>query len=346
MIVIVWFVLVALMLTAYAVLDGFDLGAGVLHLLIARSEDDRRLVLRAIGPVWDGNEVWLIAAGGTLFFAFPRLYASSFSGFYLALNIVLWLLMFRGIGVEFRRHLEAPVWRDFFDGAFGFASTLLALVFGVAMGNVLRGVPLQADGSFFEPLWTNWRVGVNNGILDWYTVLCGVIVLVATTVHGAAYIATKTDGPLHDRARLVVAVGAAPLLLVCLVGLFATIVVRPHSLANYQRHTIGVAIPAAAAASFAALLYFCFRRRDTAMFLGSCAFLALMLGGAAFAVYPDLLPASTGEAYSLTIYNTASGYYPLRYGIYWWAAGILIAIGYFVLVYRMFRGKVRVADWY
>src|SRR5258708_5998489 len=168
----VWFVLVAVMITAYVVLDGFDLGAGVLHLLIARTEEERRTVIRTIGPVWDGNEVWLIAAGGTLYFAFPLLYASSFSGFYLPLNIVLWLLLLRGIGIEFRMHIENQVWQSLFDGFFAISSALLAIFFGAAIGNVVRGVPLGEDHFFFEPLATHFRPGSDTGILDWYT--CGV----------------------------------------------------------------------------------------------------------------------------------------------------------------------------
>src|SRR5712672_2954645 len=146
----VWFWLVAVMITAYVVLDGFDLGAGVLHLLIARTEEERRTVIRTIGPVWDGNEVWLVAAGGTLSFAFPLLYASSFSGFYLPLMMVLWLLMLRGIGIELRAHVENPVWVGFFDLIFCVSSVLLAIFFGTALGNVVRGVPLGTDGYFFE----------------------------------------------------------------------------------------------------------------------------------------------------------------------------------------------------
>src|SRR6266568_848500 len=191
-----WFIIVAVMLTAYVVLDGFDLGAGVIYPFIAKTSDDRRRVLRAIGPVWDGNEVWLLAAGGTLYFAFPQLYASGFSGFYLPLMMVLWLLMLRGIGIEFRTHMEHPVWWSFFDFVFSISSLLLAIFFGAAIGNVVRGVPLNADGYFFEALWTNFRVGTYPGILDWYTVLTGVLAMVTLTVHGAHYIALKTEGSI------------------------------------------------------------------------------------------------------------------------------------------------------
>src|SRR5712671_5417139 len=138
-----WFVIVAFMITMYVVLDGFDLGAGIVHLLIARSDADRRIILKSIEPVWDGNEVWLLAAGGTLYFAFPLLYASSFSGFYLPLIMVLWLLMLRGVGIEFRNHIHDGMWTSAFDVIFSVASALLAIFLGAALGNVVRGVPLN-----------------------------------------------------------------------------------------------------------------------------------------------------------------------------------------------------------
>src|SRR6266545_3200416 len=154
-----WFCIVAVMVAAYVVLDGFDLGAGALHLVLGKTDDDRRKIIRSIGPVWDGNEVWLLAAGGTLYFAFPQLYASSFSGFYLPLMMVLWLLILRGIGIEFRAHVHNPLWRSFCDFVFALSSLLLTIFLGAAIGNVIRGVPLNKDGYFFEALWTNFRVG-------------------------------------------------------------------------------------------------------------------------------------------------------------------------------------------
>jgi cytochrome bd ubiquinol oxidase subunit II len=338
----VWFTLVAFMLTAYVVLDGFDLGAGAVHFFVGRRDEDRRVVLRSIGPVWDGNEVWLVAAGGTLYFAFPALYAASFSGFYLPLNMVLWLLMLRAIGIEFRAHIESPVWRGFFDGAFSLSSALLAVFYGAALGNVVRGVPLRPDGSFFEPLWTDFRVGKENGILDWFTVLCAALALAALTVHGALWLAYKTEGAVQERARRIAGALFVPLLLLAVAALFAALSLQPALLDNYRRYRVaGALVPMVAAGSYAASIFFSRRRRDRGAFLGSCAFLATLLAGVAFALHPRVLPASTSDAYSLTIYNTASGDYSLRYGVYWWSFGMLIAIGYFVLVYRMFRGKVR-----
>jgi hypothetical protein len=194
---LIWFWLVAVMIVAYVVLDGFDLGVGVLHLFLVHTEAERKATLASIGPVWDGNEVWLLAGGGTLYFAFPLLYASAFSGFYLPLMIVLWLLILRGISIELRNHVEVGVWRALLDGVFGLASALLAIFFGAALANVLRGVPLNADGYFFLPLWTNWQPGIHPGILDWYTVIGGLVALMALTLHGALWLTIKTSGELR-----------------------------------------------------------------------------------------------------------------------------------------------------
>src|SRR5580704_6111939 len=195
-----WFCLVAIMIAGYVVLDGFDIGAGIVHLLIARTDAEKRAVLASIGPVWDGNEVWLLAGGGTLYFAFPALYASSFSGFYLPLMIVLWLLIVRGISIEFRSHVDSPVWTPIWDAGFAGASVLLAVFYGAALGNVVRGVPLDATGYFFLPLWTDFRASSSAGILDWYTVLTGVAALLALTMHGALWVGLKSPTPIRERA--------------------------------------------------------------------------------------------------------------------------------------------------
>jgi len=231
------------MVAAYVVLDGFDLGAGVIYLTAAKTANERRAILRAIGPVWDGNEVWLLAAGGTLYFAFPLLYASSFSGFYLPLMMVLWLLMLRGIGIELRTHMSNPVWRGFFETIFCVSSALLTIFFGAALGNVIRGVPLGSDGYFFEPLWTNFRVVANAGILDWYTVLTGVVALVTLTAHGSLYVAVKTEGNLQRRARSAARFAWPLQLVLTLLSLAATIYVRPTVLDNYQHYAVGYIIP-------------------------------------------------------------------------------------------------------
>jgi len=335
-----WFMIVAVMVAAYVLLDGFDLGAGAVHLLIAKTDDERRMILRAIGPVWDGNEVWLLAAGGALYFAFPLLYASSFSGFYLPLTMVLWLLMLRAIGIEFRTHIQEPIWKGFFDVIFSVSSILLAIFFGAALGNVVRGVPLNADGYFFEPLWTNWLVSKNNGILDWYTVICGVVALVTLTAHGCLYIAMKTEGELNKRAHAVAQVLWPVQLLLTLVSLVATLYVQPVALNNYHRWPIGFIIPVIVVLSLLYMFASLRKNNDARAFLGSCGYIVGMLVGAAFALYPMVLPSSTDPAYSLTIENTKTGAHGMAVGLVWWSMGIVIAVIYFVFLYRMFRGKI------
>ena len=337
----VWFMVVAVMVTAYVVLDGFDLGAGAIYLFVARSSTERRMILRAIGPVWDGNEVWLVAAGGTLYFAFPQLYASSFSGFYLPLMMVLWLLMLRGIGIEFRAHLENPVWQGFFDVVFFASSALLAIFLGAALGNVIRGVPLGADGYFFEPLWTDFRVGAHPGILDWYTVMAGVIALVTLTAHGALYVVTKTEGDLSLRARGVALVIWPVQVLLTIVSLIATYSIKPQVMDNYRKHPVGILIPLAVLSSLAAMIWSTKKGKEKPAFVASSLYIVSMLVGAAFALYPVVLPASTDPSYSLTIYNSAAGHHGLVVGITWWSLGFVLALAYFVFIFRMFRGKVR-----
>lgn len=336
----IWFWLVAIMITGYVVLDGFDLGAGVLHLLIARTDQERRTVIRTVGPVWDGNEVWLIAAGGTLYFAFPLLYASGFSGFYLPLMIVLWLLILRGIGIELRTHLDSTVWRGFFDGCFALSSLLLTVFYGAALGNVIRGVPLGKDGYFFLPLWTNWNVGPQPGVLDWYTVITGVLALVALTIHGAHYVALKASGDLNLRSRRIAAALWPVLVLVTAISLWATLSIRPELLANYRRYPVLLVVPLAVAASLAAMPVHRRRGNDQWAFLASCGYLVFMLVGAAAALYPNLLVSTTDPSLNITVYNAATGSYSLSVGLIFWGIGMALALAYFIFIYRMFRGKV------
>jgi cytochrome d ubiquinol oxidase subunit II len=300
--------------------------------------------LRAIGPVWDGNEVWLIAAGGALYFAFPLLYASSFSGFYLPLMMVLWLLMLRGIGVELRSHVNDPLWWSFFDFLFSISSLLLALFFGAAIGNVVRGVPLHSDHYFFEALWTDFRVGPDPGILDWYTLLTGLLALATLTVHGAHYIALKTAGNLCLRARRVAGLGWWAMVTLTVLSSLATVYVSPHVVTNFRLYPWGLVIPILVATSLIAMYACRAKGHDKAAFLFSAAYITGMLGCAAFALYPILLPATTDPAYSLTIHNAKTGAYSLSVGLVWWLIGITLAIGYFIFLYRSFGGKVTIDE--
>jgi len=334
-----WFAIISVMLTGYVILDGFDIGAGALHLFLGRTDDERKEIIRSIGPVWDGNEVWLLATGGVLYFVFPQLYASSFSGFYLPLMIVLWLLMLRAIGLEFRTHINDGIWASLFDGIFSIGSLLLAVFYGAALGNVVRGLPLGPDHYFFLPLWTNWTVGAHPGVLDWYTVLSGVVALVALSVHGANYIVVKTDGELNERARKTSLALTPVLFLLTLVSLVATVAIHPGIVANYNALKIGYLIPVLVFASLIAVFVFQKGRREVAAFVSGALYLAFMLVGAVYSLYPVILPAVDPQ-YSLTIANSITASYALQVGLRWWIVGIVIAVAYFVFLYRMFRGKV------
>jgi cytochrome bd ubiquinol oxidase subunit II len=339
-----WFILVAFMLTMYVLLDGFDLGAGVIHMFAARNDDERRTILRAIGPVWDGNEVWLIAAGGTLFFTFPVLYASSFSGFYLPLIMVLWFLMLRGIAIEFRSHLKNNVWASFWDGLFFLGSALLAIFYGAALGNVIRGVPLDSHGNFFEALWTDFNpYSPTPGILDWYTILTGLLAFTVLTAHGANYIAVKTEGMLNMRARRISRVAWLATLVLTVLATIATFSVQPQVGMSFFSRPWGFIFPIVGLVGLIGMGYFNIKQRDMPALLSSGAFILGMLSSAAFSLYPLVLPA-VNPANSLTIQNASASQYGLTVGLVWWIIGIILAAIYFILTYRLFWGKVNVKD--
>jgi cytochrome d ubiquinol oxidase subunit II len=340
----VWFCLVAGMLTGYVILDGFDIGVGVLHLWLSRSDAERRILLRSIGPVWDGNEVWLIAAGGTLFFAFPRVYANSFSGFYLPLMMVLWLLILRGISIEFRSHVAGDIWSGFWDAVFSLASFLLAIFFGAALGNVVRGVPLDSSGRFFEPLWTNFLPQGQTGILDWYTILVGVAALGALALHGAAWLVLKTEGELNVRAKGT-AKGLWWLVVSLTLGLtIITFQLLPRYTANFRLHPWGFLFPLVAIAGLAGIKWFLHANKEQQAFGSSCAYLAGMLSSVAFSLYPSVLPASMDPMQGLTVANSKAGEYGLGIGLIWWLIGMGLASVYTVVAYRSFSGKISSAE--
>lgn len=338
-----WFWLVAGMLAAYVVFDGFDLGTGIVHLFVARTPAERGTVIGSIGPVWDGNEVWLLAAGGTLYFAFPALYASSFSGFYLPLMIVLWLLILRGCAIEFRHHVTGAVWVPFWDVVFASSSLLLALFFGTALGNVVRGVPLDESGRFFVPLWTDLLPGPAPGVLDVYTVLVGLAAVAALALHGALWLALKTDGATADRARMAAGRTWWAVAALTLAATVATFFVQPLVPARLREVPATLAFPALAIAGLAAVRLFLSRRREGPAFLASCTYLVGMLLSAAGGLYPYVLPALGSPALGMTARSAAAGSYGLKVGLVWWIFGMLLVTAYFVFTYRRFAGKSSVA---
>jgi cytochrome d ubiquinol oxidase subunit II len=335
-----WFWLVAFMLATFAVLDGFDLGTGILYFFVARSEAARERALRTVGPVWDGNEVWLVAAGGALFLAFPTLYAVSFSGFYLPLMIVLWLLMGRALGIEMRHQVEDPLWTGFWDAVFALSSGLLALFLGVALGNVIRGVPLDEEGAFFEPLWTDFRVGPETGILDWFTLLVGLNSVAALAYHGALWLDWRGDEALRRRVAKIVPALFLALLPLSIATLAASLSVQPLVSEHLSLRPFSALVPIAAIAALAASLpLHRLRKRDQA-FLSSALALYAMILGAAASLYPYVLPARRPE-WGLDLYRASSSPASLRLALYWFVPGILLAMGYTAIVYgRLLRGTL------
>jgi cytochrome bd ubiquinol oxidase subunit II len=337
----IWFCLVAAMIAMYVLLDGFDLGAGAIHLLVAKTDEERRQVLASIGPVWDGNEVWLLAAGGTLYFAFPALYASGFSGFYLPLMIVLWLLILRGTSIEFRNHIKSAVWAPLWDFLFCASSLLLAIFYGAALANVARGVPLDASGYFFEPLWTNFQLGGETGILDWYTILVGMLALLALVVHGSLWVQMKTQGQVSARAGKLSARAWWGVLALTAIVTPVSFRVQPQIKENFVKWPWGIVFPLLAVAGAAGVQFGLRMKDERKAFLASCGYLAGMLTSVVFGVYPMVLPARN-PIYSLTVNSAAAGAYGLKIGVVWWIVGMILAAGYFTFVYRSFAGKVMV----
>ena len=339
-----WFALAWCMLAVYVVLDGFDFGVGVLHLFVARTDGERRQTLAAIGPFWDGNEVWLVAGGGVLFLAFPKVLGSGLSGFYLAAMMLLWVLILRGIAIEFRSHLGDGMWRAFWDAVFALASALAPILLGAALGNLLRGVPLNEDGWFALSLFESFSPHGELGILDWYTVLAALLALVALTHHGALFLAWKTDGPVRARSlRLAAPLLAATVVLwaVCsaataavVPGFFGALASRPAAWGFSL-----VAVAGLAASGIA-------RRggRDREAFVGSALYLLGVLAATAAAAWPILIRSIDTPAWSLTAFNASAPAASLRAGLWWWPVGLVLAVFYLIVLLRLHRGKVQVED--
>jgi cytochrome bd ubiquinol oxidase subunit II len=322
-----WFCFLALMVTMYVVLDGFDLGVGTLHLFLARNEEEREETTASIGPVWNGNEVWLIAGGGVLFLAFPKAYAGAFSGLYFGLILVLWLLVGRGLALELRHQIDNPLWRAACDAVFALSSAGLALVFGVALGNVVRGVPLGADGYFHLPLFQ---------ILNWYALLIGVFGLIVLCGHGATFLAWRGTGALQARAaRIARRVLVVDVVLALALG-WPTYHVRHEMLTTFGDHPWAIVFPLLAVVGLG--MGFVYQRRGEWLraFVASSAFIAGLLTTMAAGLYPNVLPAHQGRPHSLTIDNAAAGHHALTTALYWWPVGMALAAVYFVFAYRMF----------
>ena len=333
------------MMAVYVILDGFDFGVGILHLFVARSDEERQTTLAAIGPLWDGNEVWLLAGGGVLVFAFPKVYAAGFSGFYLPLMMALWLLVLRGLSIELRSHEKNWIWRAGWDGMFFVSSLLMAIILGAALGNVIRGVPLDTAGYFHGPLFTNFRIGANPGVLDWYTVLVGVFATVALALHGACYLLIKTEGAVYDRSKAIANVLWPLLLVVGVIVTIATNAVCPALYAHLIARPWTWLLAALIAISAVGLPVMLRRNNEVMAFLSSVGVLLGLLAATAAGVYPTLLRSTINHpAADLTVSNSASGRVGLENGLVWWTIALVLAIVYFTFLFRSFRGKVKLGQ--
>jgi cytochrome bd ubiquinol oxidase subunit II len=338
MINVLWFIVLSAMLTMYAVLDGFDLGVGAAHMWIGRDDEERGRAIAAIGPVWNGNEVWLIASGGAMVVAFPHLYASAFSGFYLALMLVLWLLILRGVGIELRHQVDDPLWRRAWDVTFSGASALLAVLFGVALANVLRGVPFDAQGEF---------VGSFALLLNPFAILGGVLGLVLLSMHGAAYLGLKTDGPMHARAHQ--AVGALWWVVVggVIAIVAASFAVRPDFTSNFLRWPWLLVAPLLAVGALVMVRVYHARRAERQTFMATGGLIAWLLVSVFGGLFPRLLPALDVTVHpGLDIYNAAAPASSMRIALGIYLFGMAIVVSYSIRIYRVWRGKVAVGAGY
>ncbi len=328
-----WFLLVGLLLAGYAVLDGLDLGAGMLHLFVARDDRERRQVINAVGPVWDGNEVWLLTGGGAIFAAFPRVYATVFSGLYLALMLVLAALVLRAVCLEFRSKLPAPGWRRAWDGAFAVSSFLPSLLFGVAVGNLLRGLPLDGEQEF---------AGTFLGLLNPFALLAGLLSVAMFLVQGAAWLALKCEGPVRERARAW-ARGAW----LAFVGLWVVATVYSRLALPQAWRAFGNPLAWLAPLGFVAALagyrvLLAGRRPAVALLLSSAA-IALLWVVVGLGLYPALVPA-LGSGMPLTVANAASSPLTLRVMLIVALVGMPFVIAYTIYIYRRFQGPVRLDE--
>lgn len=326
----IWFLLVGVLIAGYAVLDGFDLGVGVLH-LFARSKEERDVHVASIGPVWDGNEVWLLTGGGALFAAFPVVYATVFSGFYLALMLVLLALVARAVSMEFRGLVESERWQRCWDWAFGLGSLLPAILFGVAVGNVLRGVPITA---------THEWAGSFLGLLNPYSILVGLVSLAFFVMHGALWLRLKATGELAERMKATAL--RAWGVFVALYA-FATALTAAISPFLFQKagNPLFWLLSAAVLAAIVGIPLALRAGRDRAAFLSSAATIVCAILVTALSAFPVLVPSRTDLAYSLTAYNASSSPLTLTVMLVIALAGMPLVIGYTAVIYRVFKGKVR-----
>jgi cytochrome bd ubiquinol oxidase subunit II len=336
-----WYAILAFMLIVYVVLDIRNFGAGILHLIVARTPAERRQVFAAVGPVYAWHEVWLVGFGGVMAAAFPRLYAVSFSSYYLALFLILWCFVLRGISIEVRGHFNDRMWRAFWDFVFTVANVLLAILFGAALGNVIRGVPLDASGEFAMPFFTNFGVRGEVGLLDWYTISVSVFCLLVVTAHGATFLALKTDGPVNERCAAIARRIWSFLPPLFIVVSIETWIVRPAllpAMAGNPLVWLGIAF---IFASVGVLFTGMRQGLEPRAFTGSCMLIASVMATGAATIFPVFLYSTLGPENSLTAYQAATSPRGLELALIWGPFALALSGVYAWFITRYYSGKVK-----
>lgn len=327
----IWFFLIGILLVGYAILDGFDLGVGALHLLV-KDDTERRIMLNSIGPVWDGNEVWLVTGGGALFAAFPHVYATVFSGFYTALMMLLFMLIFRAVAIEFRSKRPMKWWRQMWDVAFSVASIFIAFLAGVAVGNLITGIPLDAEKEFIGTFW---------GLINPYTVLVGITTVSLFMMHGAIYGVMKTEGELQAKIRSWVNNTIIFFIICYITTTMSTLIYYPHMIQHFKEFPALFVLAVLNMLAIANIPREISRGKDFLAFLSSCASIAALLSLFAFGVFPNFVIASNNPEFSLNIYNAASSQKTLNIMLIIALSGIPFVLAYTISIYWIFRGKVK-----
>ncbi|MEX0777363.1 MAG: cytochrome d ubiquinol oxidase subunit II [Phycisphaeraceae bacterium] len=331
---LLWFILLGVLLAGYAILDGFDLGVGILH-LGARNDNERRVILNSIGPIWDGNEVWLVTFGGALFAAFPEAYATVFSGFYIAFMLLLFALIFRAVSLEFRSKMHTAAWRHIWDYGFFGSSLLASLLFGVAVGNAMIGVPLNERGIF---------VGTFLGQLGFYPVVVGVLVVSLFAMHGSIYLYLKSEGHLQERVHGWIWRTFGFFMIMYMFTTIITLVNVPRAVSNFQNYPWAWSVVFLNVLAIANIPRAIYERRPLYAFVSSCATIAAFVFLLGLALFPNLVTSSPLPDHSLTIYTAASSQKTLGIMAIIAAAGMPFVLAYTAVIYWTFRGKVQLGE--
>lgn len=328
---IFWFATLGVLLMGYAILDGFDLGVGIVH-LTAKTDLERRIYMNSIGPLWDGNEVWLVTFGGALFAAFPDVYATAFSGFYLPFMILLFGLIFRAVSLEFRSKQESATWRNFWDYSFFGASVLVTLLFGVAVGNSIMGIPVGADKEFSGTLFD---------LLQPYSLLIGVLGVATFAMHGSIYLFLKTEGETQSRLLPVMWKTFGFFLVMYLFATIATLVGNPAVISNFKDYPIGWVIVILNVLAIANIPRAIYLGKPFYAFMSSCSTIAALTFLFGAALFPNLIISSVNPEFSLTVFNSASSLKTLEIMQTIAFIGMPFVLTYTVIIYWIFRGKTK-----